>query len=502
MPIYNNPAIGQSFERIAGMFAPPSGAEAAGWAAANAKNAEAKRLADFFSLTQDPNADWSRIDRMGVGAGAFVPTQTMRSVEMDDATKRYGVDVGATTSRANNAATVAGGIEQQKLSSLAGLFGPLSEGQVRPELPAEIAGMYGASGALPQADGRASPLSTDEVLAQAILGQGPGVAQQYAADKFAPSETQVKGRIVQGLPETDQRDLALGDIPIEQIIAEDGVSPVYVRRPDAVGQTPFINKGAEAKPTNGLAVLPDGSRVPAIQGPDGRWADAQTGQPLPAGIQVFDMPKPTGTNEEVGLGTKTNLTRAQALRATVSNTNGLVNEIEQTIKSNPAASGMAAGVLSFAQDARQVVSEFSQSFGGDANSIVTPDQLNGIVDRVLPPNQAYNPVYRKVRAQLLELAYANAKLNNPDGEVSRFALERELDALGQGVVGNDQGVLAVLDVARDRMRRALGTAETLTGERAPLTPDQIGTGTSAEPAPAASGGARRLRYNPATGALE
>jgi hypothetical protein len=86
----------------------------------------------------------------------------------------------------------------------------------------------------------------------------------------------------------------------------------------------------------------------------------------------------------------------------------------------------------------------------------------------------YNPKFRQARALLLEFAYANATMNNPSGEVSRYALERELEALGQGLVGNDKGLLGVLDIAKARMVRKLDQANVLDGTAAALTPDQIG----------------------------
>jgi hypothetical protein len=39
-----------------------------------------------------------------------------------------------------------------------------------------------------------------------------------------------------------------------------------------------------------------------VQKPDGTWANAQTGEILPPDAQIFDLPKPTGTSDQLGLG--------------------------------------------------------------------------------------------------------------------------------------------------------------------------------------------------------
>jgi hypothetical protein len=267
MPIYNNPAVGQAFDKIASMFAPPSGSDAAGWAMANAKNAEAARISELYA---DPNA--ADFDRRAVAAGVYTPSQsyyavdrgnnvTMRGQDIGSADARYGTDVGARTSIANNTAdnatTVRGqdltastslatnaadnarAIAGNRLAGLAGLFGPLNEGQVRPALPAAIASQFGAPGMIEQADGRTKPLSETEMVAQIMAEQPVDVQRRFVADKFAPTETQVEGQDRRRLVESGQ----LSDQDIQDAITG--------------AQTPVEIIGANGKPaysTPGAAV--------------------------------------------------------------------------------------------------------------------------------------------------------------------------------------------------------------------------------------------------------
>jgi hypothetical protein len=162
-------------------------------------------------------------------------------------------------------------------------------------------------------------------------------------------------------------------------------------------------------------------------------------------------------------------------------------EIDETIRKNPASAGLAANVLSFSQDLGQVFREFGEKFG-KTDTPVSFGDLQAIANRVAPG--AYDPVYREVRAQLLELAYANARLDNPRGEVSRFALERQIEALGLGTVGNDQSVLAVLGSSRGRLLRSLAEADVLDGTAPAPTPDSLYNPQAGAPAAPAAGRAR------------
>lgn len=459
MGIYNNPAIGQAFENIAGMFAPPSGADSANWAQANAKRAEADRLARFFELAQQPGADWNTIDRMGVGAGVYAPTQSMRSVEMDDSTKRYGidttsrdnrysVDTNAATSRANTDATVAGAIQQNKLNNVADFFGPLSEGQVRPAIPPTIADMYGVQGGISQASGAPKPLTSDEYIASIMQGMPPEQIKQMARDKFAPSETQVAGADRQAVRGngmlTDQMvvDNIMGDPAVESVVGPDG-KPVVVSRKDAIGQEPFVNKGAEAKPTSALAVLPDGSRIPAVQSPDGKWMHAQTGEVLPPDIQIFDIPKPVGTAADVGLGKSTNNYVERQIVDTDIARNTAV-QLRDMIATSPASQGAVGWMRGTAQNIIQTGGELGQFFGGQVAEVSKAIE-SGAADAGLAQNFDPNIPAIEMMSNLLAFQYAKTTTGE---RLSNEMLRASRTALGlDGVTSNQADALARLDRA-------------------------------------------------------
>lgn len=218
---YNNPQFAQAASNLASLFEPPSGADAAGWAAANAKKAEASRLQQFFDYRNAPDFDQQAFDRMGVAAGVYQPNQSYYSVDQGNATTRRGQDVTAATSRANNTDDNARALAVEKLGGLQKFYGPLDQGQLRPEIPADIAGQFGVDRALPVEQGNAKPLTDD----------------------------QLKAAILSTLPRNQQEAAAFGNTPIEPVLTPDG--PRNMTRPEALGQTPYD------KPTNGMSVTMD-----------------------------------------------------------------------------------------------------------------------------------------------------------------------------------------------------------------------------------------------------
>lgn len=224
---FNNPQFAQAASNLAALFEPPSGADAAGWAAANAKKAEASRLQQFFDYRNNPNFDQQTFDRMGVGAGVYQPNQSYYSVDQGNATTQRGQDVTAATSRANNADDNSRAIKVEQLGGLQKFYGPLDQGQIAPAVPADIATQFGAPGALDQRTGAPKPLSDE----------------------------QVKGAILQTLPQNIQQAAAFGNTPVENVVTPGG--PRIATRLDAIGQEPaYTPKGAGTTMT-----MPDGTTV-------------------------------------------------------------------------------------------------------------------------------------------------------------------------------------------------------------------------------------------------
>lgn len=224
-PYFNNEAFAQAASNLSSLFEPPSGADAAGFALADERRQNAQRLQELFDYSTNPEFNQQTFDRMGLGSGAWTPNQSYHAVELGDATTRRGQDVTAATSRSNNAADNARALQQTQIGSLTDLYGPLSEGQVAPAVPDEIAAILGAPGAIEQRNGREKPLS----------------------------ETELKAQILQTLDPSLQQDIVASDMNVESIQTPEG--PRVVSRADAINQPPLI------KDSGGLTVTtnPDGT---------------------------------------------------------------------------------------------------------------------------------------------------------------------------------------------------------------------------------------------------
>lgn len=224
---YNNPQFAQAAQNLASLFEPPSGADAAGFALANERKAAAQRLADFYDYARQPDFDQQQFDRLGIASGAYQPNQSYYSVDQGNATTRRGQDITAATSRANNTDDNARALDQTRLTELGKFYQPLNEGQVRPALPADIAGQFGVTHDLPQAEGREKPLTDD----------------------------QLKAAILSTMPRSQQEAAAFGNTPVENVVTPAG--PRIATRLDAIGQEPAY----EPKGNGITTTLPDGTVV-------------------------------------------------------------------------------------------------------------------------------------------------------------------------------------------------------------------------------------------------
>jgi len=423
MPIFNNPAIGQAASQFASLFAPPSGADAAGWAGAAAKREEAKRLADFYGLATS-GADWSQIDRAGIGAGVFAPTQSMRSVEMGDATARYGVDVGASTSRANNTADNTRALDQTRLSELAGLFGPVSQGAARPAVPANIATMFGAPGQIDQFEGPAKPLSESEVK---------GAERQRLADS---------GQL------TDQMMLEsiLGERSPVQVAGPQG-QPVYQTPGAAIGQPAYVNRGAQAAPKTQNYITPSGQGGNAVFDLESQqWVDTNTRSPIPAGSRTYTG-QLSGSADETGLGKPaTNYVERQLIDTSIARDTAVT--LRGMIQNSPASQGAVGWLRGTAQNVLQTGDELGTFFGGRLAD-VERDIQTGAADAGLAG--AFDPNIPAIEMLSNLLAFQYAKTTTGE-RLSNEMLRASKAALGlDGLTANRADAIARLNQAIDRI---------------------------------------------------
>lgn len=441
---FNNPQMAAAFSNLAGVFAPPSAQDFYAQSRTEGQDFQNQAIADAYGAMTAEGVTPQDQDRFGVAATlfgqGFNPTQSNRAVDIASGDRRYGVDVGA-----QNALDLQGMRNEQSGRETA--FGAAVDPSGRQAITDEqIAGLLGLEGA-------------------------PGFG---AAGPVAPTDAQVLGANRQSMIDEIpglREALAADGVDASNIVTEDGVAMAPTGLAAVRGDEPFINRGAEAAAKPITYTNAAGQRVGGMIR-DGQFfgADGAPLTPEEAGTAV-NIGQPQGSNEDLGV-TNSNMTDYNRVQQTVTVSNLLLDDLEGLIRSQAGAAGLPGTIQSLGQDLLQVGRELGTAFGGDENALVTPDMLAGVAG----DGAGYNPVFREIRTGLLQLAYLNAQRDNPRGEVSRFALERQIEALGQGALGNDQSTLAALGMARRANERALAGAEA-----------SIGRSGGTQPAPAQAG---------------
>lgn len=433
---YNDPALGQAFNNIASIFAPPSAQDMAGYATANAKKQEAERLAWLFENSGDPTAS-ARSALTGVQTYGNTPSGFMQT----DATNRRGQDVAANTSITNNTAdnaralatnaadndrAIATNLTDNRFGLAEQFMTPLNPGQLQPGLPADIAGLFGVP-ELPRTEGIPKPMS----------------------------ETEAKGQAFNDLRGTGA---LTDDLLLQSIMGEQ--TPVRTVGPngEAVFSTPgaaalsgapaYVDAGSQAKPTNGMAVMADGRRVPAIQDvTTGVWKHAQTGEVLPPDVQVFDTPSPTGSLEEVGVGkpVANNIDR-QLIDVAVAKDTAVT--LRDMIAASPASQGAVGWLRGTTQNVVQTGGELGTFFGGQMQE-VSDAIASGAADANLAG--AFDPSLPAIEMMANLLAFQYAKTTTGE-RLSNEMLRASRAALGlEGLTANQASSLARIDQAIAQM---------------------------------------------------
>lgn len=482
---YNDPNIGAAFNNLAGIFAPPSGSDLSGYANAAATKEKASRLAELFAYAKDPGYDQTQADRMGVLAGLYAPTQSYYSVDQGNQTLRRGQDVVANTSIFNNQADNANAITLKMLD-------PLAADATR-IVPPSIADLYKVDqtqrGFNKTAADNAAALERRKAQDEAMLAANtadnsnavtlkmldpvakdatrfvpPGLADLYKTDpqqigivsaqpgeintlpdgrviKGADkplTETELKASILQSLPGNEQRAVAIGNTPVESIIGPDGKTPVVKWRADSIDQSPYNKPGTDAKPTNYRT--PDGRQGTAVMGPTGKLIDTQTQQELPPGSVTFGT-NVQGSLSDTGLSTTSNQTAATSLDAAITYSKDRLGQYRKLLAENPGITGVPGYVRGLAQDLRSGLNEMVQAYGDDAK-FSTPQEMQTWLD-TLAKQKNYDPNIAIAASMALDMAYVDAKLHDPSGEVNVREMQQYLDKYDGGLAGNTR-VLANL----------------------------------------------------------
>lgn len=463
---YNDPAIGAAFSNLASIFAPPSGSDLSGYANAAATRAQQERIAQLWA---DPNLDeW---DKRAIAAGLYNPTQSFYAQDQNNATAqrgqdvtagtaRYGFDTQAATSRANNAAdndrALTTNVLDNQRGAITSLFGALNQGQVAPAVPQEFMDILGL----------------------------PAIDERAGAPKPL-SETEHNASVLAGMPLEQQQAVAFGSTPIEQVIMGDGAGPINVTRPDAIGQAPY--NASQSKPTNMLAVLPDGTNVPAVQTPDGGFVHAQTGERLPDDIKIFNVPTPTGSAEDVGL-TNATTSRVQQQIIATEQTLDTARQLRGLIEGSPSSQGLVGTLRGTAQDVVQTGNDLGQFFGGEMANVAAAVN-EGLMDAGVAA-EFFDPSVPAIEMLTNLLAWQYAK--SLSGErVSNEQLRAARDAIGgSGIFANRANSLT-------RLNQLISSWERQLDQLRPLNP-----GLNIGGVPAASATEAAPQGGPAPGTVE
>lgn len=475
---FNDPYVARAFSSLAGAFAPPSPSDYLTAEQVFGKRFENQSIQDAWAAMTDPDATPGVQDRYGIAATlfgkGFNPTQSNRAVDIASADRRYNTDVTADTNLAMNAADNERALRE---AIIGGTYDaattPLTYGEALPGLDPSAAAALGATAgvpvpAIPSRTGAAlgaqpDPLSSDEVTAavmQDLIEQNPELAQRFA---FA-------------------------DLPTVNTVGGDGTPQVsFAGDAAAQGAEPYINKGAQAAPDLLGYALPDGTQGTAIFDPNTQTlVDAATKKPLPPGARTFKI---VGDDRNAAAGlTTANQTRMQQTLYESDYGLGRVQAFRQLLQENPGIMGIPGQVRGLAQDIGAAATEFGEAFG----PIESVEEAQRLAAEIAGRN-GYDPAYAQAAAYALEMAYLDAKMQDPSGEVNVRELERQLRIYDGGIAGNPK-VLAALENLEDRLTARRNSAVTAMGDGTP--------GAAPAPAPAGAAGQRPRAVNDAGDVIE
>lgn len=431
---YHNPALGQAFESLASAFAPPSASDLNQYAAADARRAEAARLADLYSMAEAENFDPYVFDRKAIAAGRINPTQSYYAQDQNTATARRGQDLSHTatlrgqditaeTSRHLNEANNQRVLTQAFIDNS---MAPVAPGYIRPGAdPAD----YGITGpVIEDFHGASKPLSTDEFFA--------GVYE----------DMRNRGE----LPDDVMLDRIMDDRPPVVVQGPDGPQYMHSGRAGRTGATPYTTPSRIDQIKN--YQTPDGATGSAFFDPNtNQWVDAATHQPLPQGTTTFSSSLQGGA-ADIGLG-PTNTNTTELFRSVMDTEAALsdIAELKSLLEANPGIAGLPGTLLGTAQDATASFGELIAAFGDKApDAAVSADEIRSYVNRI---SGGRNPNIQRYNTLITNLAYLQARISKGGREVSLKDFEHNLRNLQGGFWANNQSAMEALTAAEDRAIR-------------------------------------------------
>lgn len=448
------PALAKGFANIADVFAPASARDAyygvetqAARAKMMAEQQKAQRLNDVYTRGTAAGATPQSIDLAAIAAGLYNPNQSTYAVDLGDTTKRRGQDLESgdrrfdvtsrdTTSRLNNT-------DDNNRALNVAIMQPTPEGATVVRPPA-LADRF----AVPQQSTGVIKLNQGQT---ATPPPGPGGAASPVLQGLPPNltESEMKAIILQRMDRPAQEAAAFGSTPLETTMV-DG-NPKTVSRPQLLASgNPAVPKDQRGEYFNYVA--PGGQTGTAVHDPvRNALVDAQTKQPLPAGVKIQSAagvvaPNPIGT-------TTSNVTEANRKAAQLDEFDAGLAAYEDMLKKNPGIVGVPGAVRGVAQNAVSVAQEFAGAFKNIApQAPVAADQVKQIAASLGAAHR--DPAIAQARVMEADLAYKWAQMQNPTGEVSRQAFERGLDAVTGSDLRNNQSALESVAGMREVSKRA------------------------------------------------
>jgi hypothetical protein len=463
---YADPGLASAFDNLASAFATPSGADIAGYANAAAIRAKEARASSLFNNPNDPD-----FDRKNIAVGNYSPIASFYAQNQNDATTRRNADVSA-----RSAANVANINNEGALARQFAQPVVLSDGQTA-MLPAQTTEATG----LPSVLGGNVTVNQGQTVARPDGSTVVGQAKPL-------TDSEIKAKILGTLPAEEQRAVAMQGVGVSPVVV-DG-NPVNVFTPDAVGKQPYA-KDTRA-PTNANYKTPAGAIGTATMDDNGRWIDTQTRAEIPAGSQTYSA-NLQGDKDNTGLGASTkNSIDSQLVDLAL--TDSTSKQLRSLITKNPGSQGIVGSIRGTVQDVLQAGGEVGQLFNVNMQKL-KDDIAAGRVDPEVARKFAnFDPSIPAVNMLETLLTAQVAKVLDPNGRVSNDRYEQVSKALGAGgFTGNAARTTATLD----QLDKIIADRRSIL---APVRPAAAAIGTGQ---PAATGGSpQRLKFNPATGAIE
>lgn len=404
---FNDPNFAAAVSNLAGAFAPPSPEEYLTAEKVKGLRTSNAALADAYGLAGND------FDKLGIVADLYDPSQSYYSVDTDAATARRGQDVAAATT-----------LDKARIDGTYGLAGTkLGYEDTMPGLPPEIAAAIGAPAFAPQSGaalGAPAPLMTETEMMAKILGeQDPATQRAIIGSKIDPVK----------------------------VAGADG-GAVYADRLSALGQPAYTDPGSQAAADMVSYIDPNGGEGTAVFDPNTRTlVDIATKEPLPTGTRTYKL---QGGDKALMTGaTSANTTKGNQVIADAQYGLGRVGQFRKLLEDNPGVLGLPGTIRGFAQDVVAGALEMGAAFGDTKGVVDSVDEVRQLAERVTGSGK-YDPAIAQAYSYALEMAYLQAKMQDPGGEVNVRELERLLGTFDGGIAGNSQ-VLANLDVLQGQL---------------------------------------------------